>query len=364
MKHVPFQSIYRTNFEVVEERDGRFSLYPHHSQLPVLLRALNLEFYGALPGRLARADGRADGFHKLALKCAALLFCGCINGARKDALRLYALANGELVSKIAIVQQITESTRGGLHHRFRFYAGEDFCPDIHLNGKSMVFTEHVLQRFTARVPNNLGEDVTQLLLAVYGSPHVAMGVGPGQALVVPYGGSVLAFTFEETEREFIFTTCLTMKEMNSLRRDMPPRALNLHYGAAFQRPQIRHWLPTQWMQERYKCWERKVPLPPPRDPGKKPLNWHLVANWVRDRTRQLGHGPTSQLLFLDNIPGPCLTTLLPGQAEPRVNELEFYQEKFPQYDWDTIFAELEAKDKGGKPSAGGPAPPPSGKELG
>jgi len=68
MKHLPFDSIYRSNCEVVEERHGHRRLYPHTEQLPVLLRALNLEFYGGLPGRIARVDRRGDGFHKLMLR--------------------------------------------------------------------------------------------------------------------------------------------------------------------------------------------------------------------------------------------------------------------------------------------------------
>src|SRR5689334_10740737 len=40
-KHNPFQSIYRENFEVVEQRRGKVRWYPHTEQLPVLLRALN-----------------------------------------------------------------------------------------------------------------------------------------------------------------------------------------------------------------------------------------------------------------------------------------------------------------------------------
>ena len=37
MKHLPFESIYRSNYEVVEERQGHLRLYPHTQQLPVLL---------------------------------------------------------------------------------------------------------------------------------------------------------------------------------------------------------------------------------------------------------------------------------------------------------------------------------------
>jgi hypothetical protein len=42
MKHNPFQSNYREEFEVVEQRLGNVTLYPHTDQLPQLHRALNL----------------------------------------------------------------------------------------------------------------------------------------------------------------------------------------------------------------------------------------------------------------------------------------------------------------------------------
>ena len=44
----PFESIYRKKFEVVEQRAGHVSHYPHIDQLLLLLRALNLEFLGGL----------------------------------------------------------------------------------------------------------------------------------------------------------------------------------------------------------------------------------------------------------------------------------------------------------------------------
>src|SRR3954465_9004205 len=102
MKHIPFQSIFRQEFEVVEQRQGNIRLYPHTSQLPILLRALNLEFYTALPDRIARVDHRGDGFHKIVLRHAALMFCSYLNGSRKDELRLFALPNPSLVTKVAI----------------------------------------------------------------------------------------------------------------------------------------------------------------------------------------------------------------------------------------------------------------------
>ncbi|MEI7733449.1 MAG: hypothetical protein WCO56_28015 [Verrucomicrobiota bacterium] len=173
MKHLPFQSVYRENFEVVEERRGNLRLYPHTDQLPQLSRALNLEFYGALPGRFARVDHRADGFRKVVLKNAALFFCSMINDTRPDDLRLYMLSTPEMVSKVTIVQQITEHTSQGPLHYFRFYSGTDFFPDIYLSGKKFFFSDHALQRFSSRVPHSIGDDLITLLLAFYGSHIVA-----------------------------------------------------------------------------------------------------------------------------------------------------------------------------------------------
>ena len=149
MQHAPFQSLYRDNFQVVEERRGKIRLYPHTEQLSVLLNALNSEFYSRLPPRIARVDHRADGFHKITLKHSAIMFCGFINGTRADELRLYALPDPDLVYRLTVVQQLSENARQGVSHRFRFYGGEDFFPEIHLSGKRLVFTDHVLQRFGA-----------------------------------------------------------------------------------------------------------------------------------------------------------------------------------------------------------------------
>src|SRR5437588_627836 len=119
MKHIPFQSIYSEQFEVVEQKHGHVHFYPHTDQLPILLRALNLEFLGSLPDRIARVDKRADGFHKLLRRQAAMMFCGNINSSRTDQLRLFELPDSDLVSRLSIVQQISEDTPRGRTHRFQ-----------------------------------------------------------------------------------------------------------------------------------------------------------------------------------------------------------------------------------------------------
>ncbi len=337
MKHLPFKSIYRPDFDVVEQRQGNLSFYPHTDQLPLLLRALTLEFHGALPRRIGRVDARDSDFHKIVLKTAALLFCNSINGSRPDELRLFSLLNPDLVAEVALVQRITETTRRGPCHRFRFYARDDFFPEIHLSGKRLVFADHVLQRFSVRVPHAVGEDMSNFLLTFFGAPIVAMPVGPGRAFILPYLGTILAFTYNETDTEFFVTTCLSLNEINSLSRELPPETFNLHYGPDFTRPPFRHWMPTKWAHDLYQCWERKTPLPAP-GPAPEKAEWHWLANWVKGNVVKKGHGPGSRLCFLDHVPGPCALEILPDQQEPRFNELEAYKQTGGGIDWDARFA--------------------------
>ena len=324
MKHLPFQSPYREQFEVVEQLQGDLRLYPHTDQLPVLLRALNLEFFNALPGYIARVDHRGDGFHKLLRKEAALMFCGGINASRQDEMRLYALLDPDLVCRVTVVQQLTQNTPRGPLHGFRFYGGEDFFPEIHLSGKRLRFSDHVLKRFSARVPNHLGEDLTLLLVSFYGSPMISLPVGPGRAFIVLYGESVLAYTYTEDDQEFVITTCLTINEMPSLTLEVPTPTFNLHYGSAFAKPRFRNWLPHDWAANLYQRWERKAPLPPPVSlPKTKYCNWHLVASLIKDMALANGKCPGIGLCFQDNIPGPADILIKPGQTDPEFDEVTF-----------------------------------------
>jgi hypothetical protein len=348
-KHVPFKSIYRENFEVVEERHGHVSLYPHTEQLPLLLRAINLEFLGGLPDRIARVDRRADGFNKIIRRHAALMFCANVNRARPDRLRLFQVADNDLVARIAIVQQISESHRLGRLHRFRFYGGEDFFHEIYLSGKRVAFADHVLQRFSSRVPNHIGEDLTFLLLGFFGTPIVSMPVGKSFAFVIQWHGSMLAFTYKETPREYIITTCLTINEINSLERQYPAYAYNLHFGEAFTKPRLRTWFPSTWMEEIYSRWQRKVPPPPPAArpeglAGRKLENWHWLAHQTKDSVMTNGFGPGSQICFTDHIPGPCVVETKPGQPVVDFDEIKFLKGWKPDVDWDAMMAQREAEE--------------------
>lgn len=321
MKHRPFDSIYKPDFEVVQERRGAITYYPHTAQLPHILRALNLEFYHALSPRVARADRRANGFDKLMLKSAALIFCNAINAARKDNVRLFRLLDPDLVAKVSIVQQITESHPLGQAHRFRFYAGDDFFPEIYLSGKRIVFSTHVLERFSTRVPNNLGEDLSMFLIIFFGSTPISMSVGNSRALMFRCLDSVLAFTYRESETELFITTCLTVNEINSLKPDATPQIFNSHFGPEFTKPKLRHWKPSEDVAEIMELWNKRAqPQPMRKCPPKH--KWHEEANRVRDRLLLTFHGPGSRVVFCDGVVGPCTLELCPHHPEELFDENE------------------------------------------
>lgn len=337
MKHEPFQSIYRPDFEVVEERHGRLRRYPHTEQLPALHRALNMEFLNALPDHIARTDKRGNGFQKNLLKHAGMTFCNMFNAARTDGLHLHAMPDPDLVTRLVLVQQVTEETRRGVRHRFKYYGGAAFQPDIRISGKPLVFTDHVLERFSTRVPNKVGEHLCMLLLIFFGSPIIALPVGPNLAFIMPYHDTLLAFPFELEEDELVITTCLTIHEMNSLERQMPPLAFNVHYGAAYAVPRIRHWFPAKWMFDVYAKWERKVPLPPPLPVLPPGVRWHRVAQLIKDNEVDKGHGPGTTYNFLDHVPGPYAVEFPPSQPEPRVDERQLHKQIDSKPDWDAAF---------------------------
>lgn len=316
IKHVPFESIYRQEYEVVEEHRGNLRLYPHTDQLPIISRAINLEFYGALPNKIAHVDHRADGFNKIVLHWATQMFCNALNGERSDNLRLQDMPDHHLVFKPTITQQITELTPRGPVHQFRFFCGDNFIPDIYLSGKSVCIADHVLQRFAKRVPGFLCNDLNLFFMIFYGAPVISMPVGPGRAFVATgLNESLLAFPYIETETEFLLTTCLTINEINSISSETPTRVLSWHYGPQFQPPRLRNWIPFRAAMFLMECWNKKNPLPPPVPWPQCFSNWHYMASCCREEIRRDGHAPGSSIQFLDRIPGPNIVMLGPDETE-------------------------------------------------
>jgi len=344
MKHVPFQSSLRPNFEVVEQRQGAVSYFPHSDQLPILHRALQLEFRGALPNGIAKVNTKSDGFRKVLLSDAAQFFAHLVNGGRQDGLTLFQLHDRDLLARIAVVQQVTESTRLGQCHRFKFYAGADFAPEIFLSGKEIIFAQHTLERFNERVPHIAGEALSLFLLHFLAGQFVAAPVNGGRAFLMPADeqGGFLAFPFQESATEFFITTCLTMKEIHDLVLELPTQGFNFHYDRPFHAPKVRHWNVVKRAKDCCDAWDRKHVV----QHRTKPIsdkNWYRVASFLKELAIKQGHGPGSQLNFLDDVPGPCVAEYKPGVTPGRWDELAVYQEAAPKYDWNKILAERDEK---------------------
>jgi hypothetical protein len=259
------------------------------------------------------------------LRRAALMFSGVINDARTDELRLYAMPDADRVTRLAIAQQIIENTPLGRVHRFRFYGPDGFFPEVRLSGKRIAFAEHVLQRFSERVPNAVGTDITNLLLAFYGNNLIGLPVGPGRAFVMAYNDSILGFTYKESEDEYFLTTCLTVNEMSSLREETPVRAYNFHYGEAFTEPADRRE-PTGAMRDYIEIWRRRTPFSNAAAKTKavakeQRLRWSNLAQRIRDVVLIEGHGPGSEIEFMDFIPGPRLMEAYPLEPYPEGEKL-------------------------------------------
>jgi len=335
-KSLPFNSPYLPNFQVVEQRDGSISRFPHTDQLPKLLRALNHEFTTGLPAKLARVDHRANDYMKLQKHRAALMYCSYINQARRDGLRLRALLDRNLVARISIVQQITEHTDRGPLHRFKFYAGDDFFTELYLNGRRISLAKHVLDRFTERVPNPLGTDLTNFLNVFFGAPAMVMESNKRTAFVFPHDGSVLAFPVRLSETEYFLPTCLTGNEINDMDMVLPPIAYTWLYDPVYKMPEIRNWDTIGWSMALIRDWNQKVQLQLKEPAPMQTKPWLSLADKVFDAVKLEGHGAGSRFIFWDNIPGPGCIKLLPGEPETRYVVLENLKVWRPDVDWDRV----------------------------
>ena len=310
-QHAPFESIYLDKFEVVEQLGEGTHRYPHTDQLAALSRAINLEFYGPLPNRIRNVDARADDYHKSLLNLAALFFCRYVNESRADQLRLFPVVTPELVTKVGIVQRVSQSTLRGRHHRFRFFTGQDFVPDIHVCGKRLVYTDHVLRRFTERVPTWAGADLMELLAIFFFNPLIVTTVGQSPAFLFPYNDSLLAFTFEESAEEIVVTTCLTNREIHRLEFSAPPRVYNSHYGPAYTPPVIRNWLPESWAKDLDELWQKQAPLAAPVVKSKRLASWAKTTVLIEQYAPKMSRVPGCRMQFMDQLPGLSVRFLLP-----------------------------------------------------
>jgi hypothetical protein len=171
----------------------------------------------------------------------------------------------------------------------------------------------------------VGTDITNLLLAFYGNNLIGLPVGPGRAFVMSYNDSILAFTYKETADEYFLTTCLTVNEMSSLREESPVRAFNFHYGETFTKLVARKDS-IETVRDYIEIWRRRTPishepLKVRAENKKQQKGWPWVAQRIRDIVLIEGHGPGSEIEFMDFIPGPRLMEAYPLEPVPEGEKL-------------------------------------------
>ena len=234
---------YLEDITLVEEilPDGT-RLFPHTGQLAMVSKAVDKEFFEALPRNLAITDHRGDDKRKYMLHKIAAHYCDFINATRDDELLFLPVWRRDLVGRVAIVQRVERVTAKGRQHGFRFYAAGAYFPDLLLSGKHIAFVTHVFDRFRDRAAPDQKLPLATLLTLLFDMPGLVMRVNHREsALVIGYPNrSLLALTFEESPHQFLFTTCLTINEIHDLQAPSPLRRLDFHHGPDYPQPVIHY----------------------------------------------------------------------------------------------------------------------------
>jgi len=303
MKKRQFQFLNDSNMAVVEEVAGNQRLFPHTNQLPQLLKLINREFRLPLPNKLARADHRAPDVVKHLLLSAATGFCSVFNEVRSDQVQLKSLPDQHHVARVTIVQQVTLMRANGNVHYFTFYGGNDFSPEIRLNGDRILITTHVLDRFRQRVPSNPGAGLANLISVLFGHPWMTALVNGNPVFVVPCEETFFAFPFTRDPEGILLLTCLTIYQITTF-TPSPLKIFNLHYSEKFSPPQNRNWDPVLTMKRFHGMWLNKTPFPPVVPPLNENETWTQLAYKLTDPVEWAGENANRRLVFIDEIPGP------------------------------------------------------------
>ena len=342
MKHSPFQSSYLTDFVIHEEQERNCRLFPSTAELPMLSRAVRFEFESMLPARVKRTDQRGSDFHKIERKAAAEFFCDIVNRSRDDKLQVFCLLDRDRVAHPAIVQYVFRDSDRGISVYFRFYMDDAF-EEVRLCGRRLVFAQHALERFQQRGAKRTGDLIKDFLKTVFATPLVALpcGGGGGIGIFVPLEQSVVALPICENDGEFFVPTFLDINTTNALEIGLPAYPLHCHYGTKFTPPKVRNWNPVACMFQLKELWEKKT-QPISREIEYRYQRWGDLAANAMSVVKQMGHGPGSRLVFLDNIPGPCSLDISPDQTDLSYNELEDYRRQYPDRDWEAILTKRDA----------------------
>ena len=345
-QHYEFESKHFSDFVVLEERQGNVSLFPHTDQLPILHKALDKEFNAPLSQLVKGVGAYSDDYWKIVRMACVYAFCQFVNSDRSDKLRLFSLLDANKVARITIVQQITEHNPLGPAHRFKFYGGPDFFQEIRMSGRRIVFADHVLQRFRQRAHNLIVGVLGAFLDIFLHSNVIGMSINHGDALILPNHDEFLAFTYRKSPTEYFITTCLSQNEVYALKVALPAKTFNLHYGESFTRPKVRNWNPLAEMFKYEAQWTERKPVESIELPCYK-MDWSARCKDMANFVRLAGHNGKSELLFLDNIPGPNTIEVYPGQTVPMFDEVAFLAEQSfdDLFDWAAKNPDLVPEDE-------------------
>jgi len=316
----PFESKYLRDFAVVEERRHGLRLFPATEQLPLLSSAINREFESGLTSRLASTDARGDMWRKLCLWKSANSFCQYLNSARPDHLHVQPYYTPELVTQVAVVQQVTRITRNGNQHWFRFFHGDAFLPDIYLAGKRVIFTTHAIDRFAERADDSNLHAVNRLLTDFfYAVPLILQLDGHSYAFAFPAGGTLAAMPFVFEGEELVCLTTLSPNEISSLAAPDPLVRSHFHYGP--QRPtrlSRTNFKLDAHAEKVLKLWRDKIPCADMRETYDKlqHFTWTFHVQLTPKTLRNQGMTKDSSLEFYDDVYGPTVLTRTPKPPAP------------------------------------------------
>jgi len=314
VRAVAFKSKYLRDFSMVDERHGSRHLFPATEQLPALSRAIDEEFKAGLTSRLAATDGRADSWRKLQLWKSGTAFCQIINSERPDHLHIQPVYTPEFVTRIAVVQHITQSESGGNRHWFRAYRDNAFLPDIYLSGKRVSFSSHAIERYNQRSTNNHVNPTVALVSEFFYTVITVVKLNDtNPALAIDAGGTLAVLPFEETATGFFILTTLSPHEVIHLAPIVPMRRLYLHYGPAFTQPAAPIFNIAKHTGKLLERWRRKQPLQvrTATEGSLRSCSWTSIVQLVNTVMHGEGFTEASRLLFHDGVYGPTVLTSTP-----------------------------------------------------
>lgn len=300
-------------------------LFPHTEQLPVISKAVDREFFEALPDRLARTDHRGDHRRKYILHNMATRFCDFKNDLRDDRLILCPILRRDLVSRVAVVQHETFSTDKGKWHRFRFFADGAFHPDPLFFGKPFVFSSHVLDRYRERVAKNAGMPYSSFLIWTvmnFGMP-MRTNNHEGYAILFDHPkNTLIALTLDPClwNGHRVFTTCLTPNEITTLE---PLEKSHLMFFHFHQPPPQKFTLQIRYddMPARMIATWKKQEQPLLENAMREGVpdrykTWHFLAHhaWHDGATFKFPDG--CRFAFLGNFHSTCQIRIPPQCPEP------------------------------------------------